>query len=212
MPSKRIQNMLQLRVSLTHSHSQCYEGTLITYKFDSKKKYESYCHPRGYQGEDENEEYGNITNEHQLWDYHLTFEPEFYTARAKEDYYRETYEKKKQRQENIDSAVNLPEVNLEEYDAGYDVNDEKFDEMYNEAMKTAGTGGRDYGPPAEQNVDGFGPTSNADLSGNNNSATARKGQRTPTTGNKPVAKPRNKRNGDTLTARTRMNIQQPSSL
>ena len=80
----------------THSHSQCYEGTLITYKFDSMKKYESYCYPRGYQGEKENEEYGNITNEHQLWDYHLTFKPEFYTARAKGDYYGETYQNKKQ--------------------------------------------------------------------------------------------------------------------
>ena len=75
--------------SPTHRHSQRYEDTLVAYEFN-KKKCTPYCYPRGFQGE-EDVEYGNVTNEEEAFDHHMTFEPKFYTERARCRCYADTY-------------------------------------------------------------------------------------------------------------------------
>ena len=71
--------------TITHSHSQCFEKTLVAYHFDLKAKYPAYCYPRGYQGQEgeEQTEFGNVTNEKEAWDYNLTIEPKFYTEQTR---------------------------------------------------------------------------------------------------------------------------------
>ena len=131
--------------SSTHNHSQCFEDTLVTYHFDNKEKYNPYCYPRYFKGED----------------YHITFEPKFYTERARIRYYTETYARKQQelddnRQQDREKAI-VEDIHYEEIDETM--------EMYEDATKE---GRRDWGPPAdtqnktfdEPNADASGPSTN----------------------------------------------------
>ena len=94
-----------------HSYSECYEDTLVTDYFDKGANYDPHCYPRNYKGE-EGIEYGEINCKEDLFDYHVTFNPKFYTARARIRYEAETYArgeegKKKQDQRTIHEDMNL---------------------------------------------------------------------------------------------------------
>ena len=76
--------------SPTHTYSECHEDTLITYHFDKTANYDPYCYPRNYKGE-EGIVYGEINCKEDVFDYHITFNPKFYTLRARLHYEAETY-------------------------------------------------------------------------------------------------------------------------
>ena len=73
-----------------HTYSECHEDTLITYHFDKRVNYDPYCYPRNYKGE-EGIVYGEINCKEDVFDYHVTFNPKFYTLRARLRYEAETY-------------------------------------------------------------------------------------------------------------------------
>ena len=73
-----------------HSFSECYEDTLITYHFDKNGNYPPYCYPKGYEGE-EDIEYGEVNCKEDAFDYHVTFDPQFYTEGARMRYEAQTY-------------------------------------------------------------------------------------------------------------------------
>ena len=93
--------------SMAHSHNQCFEATLVAYHFDPTDNYPIYWYPRGFkphQGqefeEDVNaEDFGNIKNEEEAWDYNFTFEPKFYTEQARQTFFEETYAKRQREKE-----------------------------------------------------------------------------------------------------------------
>ena len=73
-----------------YSYSECYEDTLVTYHFDKEANYDPHCYPKDYKGE-ENIVYGEINCKEDVFDYHVTFNPKFYTERAWLRYEAEIY-------------------------------------------------------------------------------------------------------------------------
>ena len=148
MPRPRLQNLSQPRLAHTHSHSQCYEDTLVAYEFNKKNKYPPYCYPRGLQGE-EDVQYGNVTNAEEVFDYQMTLEPKFYTERARCRYYPDTYaepEKDKKQLERVEPMTEADDIYYEETDKTLE---EAFKDLLNQPITT------DYGPPARQNLVSF---------------------------------------------------------
>ena len=163
-----------------------------------------YCYPRGYRGE-EGVEYRNNTNEVEAWDYHITFEPMFYTERARQAYYDETYWKRQAQKEREGAEKQREQAeNMEASDIEYDENDVAFDQMYTEFTKQPNT--RDYGPPYEHNEEGFGtPTEDANP---NKSGGDLNGRKKNADGNKnatsPIPKPRTNATSQKPTPRTKV--------
>ena len=79
-----------------HSHSECYENTLVTYYFDKEANYDPFCYPRNYEGE-EGIIYGEINCREDVFNYHITFNPKFYTSAAQIRYDAETYARGEER-------------------------------------------------------------------------------------------------------------------
>ena len=73
-----------------HSYSECYGDTLVTYYFDKETNCDPYCYPKNYKGE-EGIVYGEINCKEDVFDYHVTFNPKFYTLGARLHYEAETY-------------------------------------------------------------------------------------------------------------------------
>ena len=73
-----------------HSYSECYENTLVTYHFDKEANYDPFCYPRNYEGE-EGIIYGEINCREDVFHYHITFNPKFYTLAARIRFDAETY-------------------------------------------------------------------------------------------------------------------------
>ena len=76
--------------SSLHSYSECYENTLVTYHFDKEANYDPFCYPRNYEGE-EGIIYGEINCREDVFHYHITFNPKFYTLAARIRFDAETY-------------------------------------------------------------------------------------------------------------------------
>ena len=73
-----------------HSFSECYEETLVTYHFDKEANYDPFCYPKNHEGE-EGIIYGEINCREDVFNYHITFNPKFYTLAARIRYDAETY-------------------------------------------------------------------------------------------------------------------------
>ena len=79
-----------------HSYSECYEDTLVTYYFDKRANYDPFCYPKNYQGE-EGITYGEVNCKEDVFSYHITFNPRFYTLAARIRYEAETYARGEER-------------------------------------------------------------------------------------------------------------------
>ena len=119
-----------------HSYSECYEDTLVTYTFDKNANYEPYCYPKGYKGE-ENIEYGHVNYKEDVFDYHATFNPKFYTEMARLRYEAKTYTYKGGQTNGAQtSRTHVENINYENIEDNMDTNED---------------GDRnDWGPPAGQ--------------------------------------------------------------
>ena len=99
-----------------HTYSECYEDTVITYHFDKGANYDPYCYPRNYKGE-EGIAYGEVNCKEDVFDYHVTFNPKFYTLRARLRYEAQTYArgeegKRTQDKETIPEDTNFNDTDL----------------------------------------------------------------------------------------------------
>ena len=111
--------------SIVHSHSQCFAPTLVAYYFDPTTNYPQYCYPRGFKphrgqefGEDVNaDDFGNIRNKEEAWDYNLTFEPKFYMEQARQTFFEEMCaerqrEKEEEPRRQAEAEMDPPHVAL----------------------------------------------------------------------------------------------------
>ena len=101
-----------------HTYSECHEDTLITYQFDKRANYDPYCYPRNYKGE-EGIVYGEITCKEDVFDYHITFDPKFYTLSARLRYEAETYARGEEGKRTQDKET-IPEDTTKDQETNVD--------------------------------------------------------------------------------------------
>ena len=99
--------------SPTHSFSECYEETLVTYHFDKGANYDPFCYPKNHEGE-EGIIYGEINCREDVFTYHITFNPKFYTLAARIRYEAETYARGEERPPTTnDERTKDQEINVD---------------------------------------------------------------------------------------------------
>ena len=143
-----------------HSFNECHEDTLITYHFDKNGNYPPYCYPKGYKGKEEIE-YGEVNCKEDAFDYHVTFDPQFYTERARMRYEAQTYAyrdedeqtKRQQVEELLTSAI--MDVLMKTMETRKNASKSESGQTNrvddNTDMNEEGDGDRtDWGPPAEE--------------------------------------------------------------
>ena len=76
-----------------HEQAQCWEPTFVAYFFEEDRDYPPQCYPTNYKSNDPDDdtEYGLIQHIDEVRDYHMTFNPYFYTPDAAERYKEDTY-------------------------------------------------------------------------------------------------------------------------
>ena len=95
-----------------HSYSECYEDTLVTYYFDKGANYDPFCYPKNYKGE-EGITYGEINCKEDVFNYHVTFNPKFYTLAARIRYEAETYARGEERPLTTNELTKDQETNAD---------------------------------------------------------------------------------------------------
>ena len=95
-----------------HSYSECYEDTLVTYHFDKGANYDPFCYPKNYEGE-EGIIYGEINCKEDVFNYHITFNPKFYTLAARIRYEAETYARGEERPLTTNELTKDQETNMD---------------------------------------------------------------------------------------------------
>ena len=111
----------------------------MTYEFDEEETYKPYHYPRNYQGK-EGVIYGYTHNKDEVFDYHISFAPKFYTAMAKLRYEAETYarnrgekteEKQRQLHQQVEETLTeaITELLVKTWKPGADPERETDDDM-----------------------------------------------------------------------------------